>query len=161
QPGDLRPPRPALLVRESHARRLVRSDARAEGDPRLARIARNAAGGESNRVIVPVGVDADWDRRRGRPGRAPDATEGPWTVANPEKRHLNHDNPSMQPPGEETLVERARRGDPVAFEELVLAYQSLAFRTAFVITGDAADAEEAAQDAFVKAHKALGRFRTG
>jgi len=67
----------------------------------------------------------------------------------------------MQPPGEETLVERARRGDLAAFEALVLAYQSLAFRTAFVIAGDAADAEEAAQDAFVKAHRALGRFRRG
>ena len=66
----------------------------------------------------------------------------------------------MQHPGEETLVERARRGDPSAFEALVLAYQSLAFRTAFVIAGDAADAEEAAQDAFVKAHRALGRFRS-
>jgi RNA polymerase sigma-70 factor (ECF subfamily) len=67
----------------------------------------------------------------------------------------------MQQPGEEALVERARRGDLTAFEELVLAYQSLAFRTAFVIAGDAADAEEAAQDAFVKAHRALGRFRSG
>ena len=67
----------------------------------------------------------------------------------------------MQPPGEETLVERARRGDPGAFEALVVSYQSLAFRTAFLITGDAADAEEAAQDAFVKAHRALGRFRSG
>ena len=67
----------------------------------------------------------------------------------------------MQPPGEETLVERARRGDPGAFEALVVSYQSLAFRTALVIAGDPADAEEAAQDAFVKAHRALGRFRTG
>jgi RNA polymerase sigma factor (sigma-70 family) len=67
----------------------------------------------------------------------------------------------MQTPGEEALVERACRGDPTAFEELVLAYQSLAFRTAFVIAGDAADAEEAAQDGFVKAHRALGRFRPG
>jgi RNA polymerase sigma-70 factor (ECF subfamily) len=67
----------------------------------------------------------------------------------------------MHPPGEETLVERARRGDPGAFEALVVSYQSLAFRTAFVIAGDAADAEEATQDAFVKAHRALGRFRSG
>jgi RNA polymerase sigma factor (sigma-70 family) len=67
----------------------------------------------------------------------------------------------MHSPGEETLVEQARRGDLAAFEALVLAYQSLAFRTAFVIAGDAADAEEAAQDAFVKAHRALGAFRSG
>ena len=67
----------------------------------------------------------------------------------------------MQTPGEEALIVRASRGDPTAFEELVLAYQSLAFRTAFVIAGDAADAEEAAQDGFVKAHRALSRFRPG
>ena len=38
---------------------------------------------------------------------------------------------------------------------------TIAFRTAWVITGSAADAEEAAQDAFVKAQRALGRFREG
>jgi DNA-directed RNA polymerase specialized sigma24 family protein len=64
----------------------------------------------------------------------------------------------MEPPGEETLVERARRGDPGAFEALVVSYQSLAFRTAFVIAGDAADAEEAAQDASSGA-QGVGRFR--
>ena len=38
-------------------------------------------------------------------------------------------------------------------------HATVAFRTAWLITGSAADAEEAAQDAFVKAQKALGRFR--
>jgi len=40
-------------------------------------------------------------------------------------------------------------------------HQTIAFRTAWVITRSEADAEEAAQDAFVKAHAALGRFREG
>ena len=40
-------------------------------------------------------------------------------------------------------------------------HQTIAFRTAWVITGSAAEAEEAAQDAFLKAHAALGRFREG
>ena len=40
-------------------------------------------------------------------------------------------------------------------------YQDLAFRTAWVITGDAPEAEDAAQSAFVKAYFALGRFRSG
>ena len=40
-------------------------------------------------------------------------------------------------------------------------YQDLAFRTAWMITGDAAEAEDAAQSAFVKAYFALGRFRDG
>jgi RNA polymerase sigma factor (sigma-70 family) len=40
-------------------------------------------------------------------------------------------------------------------------HQTIAFRTAWVITGSAAEAEEAAQDAFVKAHRALARFKEG
>src|SRR3954451_17129742 len=40
-------------------------------------------------------------------------------------------------------------------------HQTIAFRAAWLITGSAADAEEAAQDAFVKAYRALGRFRSG
>ena len=40
-------------------------------------------------------------------------------------------------------------------------HQGIAFRTAYLITGSAADAEEAAQDGFVKAYRALGRFRSG
>lgn len=40
-------------------------------------------------------------------------------------------------------------------------YQEIAFRTAFVIAGSAAEAEDAAQEAFVKAYFALPRFRPG
>ena len=59
------------------------------------------------------------------------------------------------------LVERARNGDVNAYEELVQHYQQLAFRVAYQVTGDAADAEDAAQEAFVNAYYALGRFRPG
>lgn len=62
---------------------------------------------------------------------------------------------------EDTLVERARRGDAGAYEELVQRYTQMAFRAAYVMTGSGADAEEAAQDAFVKAYRALPRFRAG
>ena len=41
------------------------------------------------------------------------------------------------------------------------SYQGIAFRTAYLLSGSAADAEEAAQDGFVKAYRALGRFRRG
>ena len=40
-------------------------------------------------------------------------------------------------------------------------HQQIAFRTAYLITGDAAEAEDATQDALVKAYKALGGFRSG
>jgi RNA polymerase sigma-70 factor (ECF subfamily) len=43
----------------------------------------------------------------------------------------------------------------------VRRYSDVAFRTAYVITGSAADAEEAAQEAFFKAHRALSGFRAG
>jgi RNA polymerase sigma-70 factor, ECF subfamily len=62
---------------------------------------------------------------------------------------------------ENRLVDAARRGDERAYEELVRMYGDIAFRTAYVFTGSAHDAEEAAQDAFVKAWRALGRFRHG
>ena len=40
-------------------------------------------------------------------------------------------------------------------------YQALAFRTAYLLTGSATDAEDAVQTAFVKAWQALPRFRSG
>jgi RNA polymerase sigma-70 factor (ECF subfamily) len=66
-----------------------------------------------------------------------------------------------RPLEEPELVERAKRGDAHAYEELVTAYQGIAFRTAYLIAGNAADAEDAAQEGFVKAYYALRRFRQG
>lgn len=57
------------------------------------------------------------------------------------------------------LIERARRGDHVAYGELVQRHQEVAVRTAYLACGDAAEAEDAAQDGFLKAHAALSRFR--
>jgi RNA polymerase sigma-70 factor (ECF subfamily) len=64
-----------------------------------------------------------------------------------------------RPPGERELALRAQRGDPRAFESLVDGHREVAFRLAVLITGSAADAEDAAQDALVKAWRALPRFR--
>ena len=66
-----------------------------------------------------------------------------------------------RPLDELALVERARTGDVNAYEELVQQYQQLAYRVAYQVTRDAADAEDAAQEAFVNAYYALGRFRPG
>jgi RNA polymerase sigma-70 factor (ECF subfamily) len=66
-----------------------------------------------------------------------------------------------RPHDERELVLRAQRGDPRAYEELVAPHQEIAFRVAYVITRNAADAEDAVQDALVKAWRALGRFRAG
>ena len=66
-----------------------------------------------------------------------------------------------RPLTESELVERARDGDENAYEELVRAHQGIAFRIAYLTTGNAAEAEDAAQEGFVKAYRALGRFRRG
>jgi RNA polymerase sigma factor (sigma-70 family) len=58
------------------------------------------------------------------------------------------------------LVRRARRGEKLAYEELVRRYQGVAHRTAHLIAGPA-EAEDAAQTAFVKAYFSLGRFEPG
>ena len=63
-----------------------------------------------------------------------------------------------RPPTDFNLVEQARRGDAAAFATLVRPHEELAFRTAYLITRNAADAQDAAQDALVKAHRALQRF---
>jgi len=63
------------------------------------------------------------------------------------------------PEREGDLIERARHGDVAAFESLVRAHQSVAFRTAWIASGGADDAEDAAQEGFMKAFAALPRFR--
>jgi RNA polymerase sigma-70 factor (ECF subfamily) len=59
------------------------------------------------------------------------------------------------------LLSRAMRGEVRAYERIVELHQDSAFRVAWLITHSAADAEEVAQDAFLKAHRALGKFREG
>jgi RNA polymerase sigma factor (sigma-70 family) len=66
-----------------------------------------------------------------------------------------------RPLADDELVARAKQGDTRAYGTLVEEHQTIAFRTAYVVTGSAADAEDAVQDAFVKAYRALGRFRPG
>ena len=57
------------------------------------------------------------------------------------------------------LTDRARDGDPQAFEALTRRYQRPLFVLATRITGSAADGEDAVQLAFVKAWRTLPSFR--
>ena len=66
-----------------------------------------------------------------------------------------------RPLDEERLVERAKNGDVSAYTDLVRAYQGIALRVAYLVLGDAVEAEDATQVAFMKAYQALGRFRAG
>lgn len=60
---------------------------------------------------------------------------------------------------QENIIARARRGDADAFEQLVEAYREPVFRLALRMCGNAADAEEAAQEAFIAAWRGLPNFR--
>ena len=57
------------------------------------------------------------------------------------------------------LVERARQGEPAAFGELVERHRSAVYRAALAALGSPADAEDAAQEAFLTAYRRLSSFR--
>ena len=76
-------------------------------------------------------------------------------------KRVRTDSVEGRPTEDAVLVERSRNGDQDAYAELVTRYQAIAARTAYVITGTVADAEDVAQDAFVKAYRGLGSFRAG
>jgi RNA polymerase sigma-70 factor (ECF subfamily) len=61
-------------------------------------------------------------------------------------------------PDEREIVERARRGDEVAFRELVKRYQRKAYAVALGMLHDPDDARDVCQDAFLKVHKNLATF---
>jgi len=62
---------------------------------------------------------------------------------------------------EQNWIARAQRGDMGAYEALVQQYEQLAFRTAYLITHDQSEAADAAQDAFLRAYRALHTFEQG
>jgi RNA polymerase sigma-70 factor (ECF subfamily) len=61
-------------------------------------------------------------------------------------------------PRDDELVAQAARGDGVAYEELVRRHQHLAFRLACVYAGSPSEAQDAVQEALLKAWRQLGRF---
>ena len=59
---------------------------------------------------------------------------------------------------DENLMLAAARGDTAAFEQLVLRHQSSAWNAAYRFLGDAAEAEDVAQQAFLNILEAAGRY---
>jgi RNA polymerase sigma-70 factor (ECF subfamily) len=62
---------------------------------------------------------------------------------------------------EEKLVNAAQRGNLDAFNELILYYQNQVYNLAYHIMKDPAAADDAAQEAFISAYRALDSFRGG
>jgi len=59
---------------------------------------------------------------------------------------------------EADLIARARQQDETAWEALMRDHQEAAFRLAYLFLGDADDAADVAQEAFIRAYQALARF---
>src|SRR5512143_3492524 len=69
--------------------------------------------------------------------------------------------PMMDPGEEAALVQSAQNGDQAAFAEIVRCYQRAIHRVAYGLTRNASDADDLAQETFVRAWQAIGRFRLG
>jgi len=72
-----------------------------------------------------------------------------------------HTRPSSQPsePTDGDLVRRARAGAQEAFTVLVRRYQGLAIARAYALLSDRAEAEDVAQEAFLRVFRALHQLR--
>jgi RNA polymerase sigma-70 factor (ECF subfamily) len=66
-----------------------------------------------------------------------------------------------QPTQETELVKRARRGDLSAYDELVRRYQERIYATIYHMTSNHEDANDLAQESFIKAFHALKSFKGG
>lgn len=64
-------------------------------------------------------------------------------------------------PDDGTLVAASQKGDQAAFGEIVRRYQRAVHRLAWSLTRNASDADDLAQETFVRAWGAIGRFETG
>lgn len=60
---------------------------------------------------------------------------------------------------EKALIERCKRGDMGAFNDLVRKYEKQVYNFAYRLTGNYDDANDVAQDAFVRVFNAIGTFR--
>ena len=69
--------------------------------------------------------------------------------------------PSEGSGDEDALVRSAQAGDTRAFAELVRLHRRSIYRICYGITRSHEDADDLAQETFLRAHQALSRFRTG
>ncbi len=70
-----------------------------------------------------------------------------------------HASVRSAPDADAELVGRWQAGDAAAFGELVERHQRSVYRLAYRMLGDAAEAEDVAQEAFLRLHRHGGRFR--
>src|SRR5690242_7330836 len=93
-----------------------------------------------------------------RDGYASPVAALPMPMSSAEPKHLPS---TIVREDEDALVSLAKNGDLGAFDELVNRYERRIFRLAMNITQNREDAEDAMQDAFLKAFQHLGDFQGG
>jgi len=102
-------------------------------------------------VTPPTGSGAS------EPPLAPPQAHRRWREAaggEPQRAHAG----SMTGLSDRELVDRARSGDPDAFGQIVRRYQRRIHRLAMHLVRNDAEAEDVAQETFIRAYRALGRF---
>jgi RNA polymerase sigma-70 factor (ECF subfamily) len=80
-------------------------------------------------------------------------------MAEPAERNDSEVAPAVAE--ERDLVDRARGGDLKAYDELVKRYQERIYATVYHMTSNHEDANDLAQESFVKAYQALKSFKGG
>jgi RNA polymerase sigma-70 factor (ECF subfamily) len=71
------------------------------------------------------------------------------------------DEAMLAPPDDLILVEKARQGDLSAYDELIKRYQERIYATVYHMTSNHEDANDIAQEAFIKGFRALNSFKGG
>ncbi len=82
-------------------------------------------------------------------------------AAPPEAEPVAEARSAVDPAEEMALVERARGGDTAAYELLVQRYQQRIYGTVYHMTSNHEDANDLAQETFIKAYQALKSFKGG
>lgn len=95
----------------------------------------------------------------GRPSAAERAARARGLVDDAKKiAATNDERRARDKARDQELVEKAKKGDTMAFQKLVVAHQGRLFSVAFGILRDRDEAMDVVQDAFIKAHKKLAEF---
>lgn len=95
----------------------------------------------------------------------PPKTTRPTADRERERERLRHDRTAraavskQEAAHDAELVRRCNGGDEAAFVEIMTRYREKIFSVALALLRNRADAEEIAQDTFIRAHRGLARFR--
>ena len=95
----------------------------------------------------------------GTVGAPPPGSGGKIIQRIPHRRLSDRVKESRMADADADLVLQSQNGDPAAFEELVRNHQHMVHSLTYRMTGSLADAEDLAQETFIRAYEQIGAFR--